>query len=65
MTTEYGTDPANGNRILSKLKISNVTPDIAGIYTCQCVYNSDNIYGKAEFYSRAETFHLKVKPGQY
>ena len=37
MTTEYGTDPINANRIVSKPQISNVAFDDAGTYICQCV----------------------------
>ena len=62
MTTEYGTDPANAKRILSRLILSNVVPDDAGTYTCQCVYNSDIIYNKETFCSGTESFHVKVKP---
>ena len=62
MTTEYGTDPANAKRILSRLILLNVVPDDTGTYTCQCVYNSDIIYNKEMFCSATESFHVKVKP---
>ena len=62
MITEYGTDPANANGIMSRLILLNVAPDDAGTYTCQCVYNSDIIYNKEMFCSGTERFHVKVKP---
>ena len=65
MSTEYGYDPINPNHVLSRLMLSNVVLDNAGTYTCQCLYNSDKLYTKGTFYSRAETFHLKVIPGQH
>ena len=65
MITMNGTDPINANRILSKLKISNVASDNAGTYTCQCVYNASTIYDEKTFYSETASFHLKVKSGQH
>ena len=62
MTTEYGTDPANANRVLSKFILSNVGLGNAGTYTCRCVYNRNIIYSKEPVYSGAESFHVKVKP---
>ena len=64
MITDYGTDPANANQVLSKLQLSNVVPDNTGTYSCQCLYNGSMIYGNRKFYSRAENFHLEVIPGQ-
>ena len=60
--TEYGYDPINPNHVLSRLILSNVVSDNAGIYTCQCVYNRDIIYSKGIFYSGTESFNVKVKP---
>ena len=65
MVTINGTDPINANRILSKLKISNVASDNAGTYTCRCVYNTSTIYGEKTFYSETGSFRLKVKSGQH
>ena len=62
MITEYGTDPANADRILSRLILSNVALDNAGTYTCQCIYNRDIIYSKETFCSGAESFRVKVRP---
>ena len=65
MTTEFGTDPANVNRILSKLILSNVVADNAGTYTCQCVYNREMMYSKGTVYSETKIFYLEVKSGQF
>ena len=61
MTTTHG----NANYVISRLNLSDVSPEHAGTYSCQCVYNRDKIYGKGEFHSRAKSFHLKVKSGQH
>ena len=63
---KYGYDPINPNHVLSRLILSNVVPDNAGTYTCQCVYNRDIIYSKETFSSGAKNFYLKVNPtGQH
>ena len=61
--THYGSDPVNFNRVLSRITLSNVIPDNAGTYTCQCAYNP-KIFNDKDVVSEAANFCLKVKPGQ-
>ena len=64
VVTKYGIDPLHRNSVLSRLILSNLKPDNAGIYTCQCVYSS-NVYvnGKDNIGSEAASFCVKVDPG--
>ena len=62
LTTRYGNDPINVNHVLSKLLLSDVIPDNAGTYVCQCSY-SQIIYNKNNHVtSGANSFCLNVKP---
>ena len=63
MITQYGSDPVNFNRVLSRITLSNVIHDNAGTYTCQCAYNPKFVNDKG-IVSDAANFCLKVKPGQ-
>ena len=63
MITQYGNDPVNFNRVLSRITLLNVKPNNTGTYTCQCVYNSKVIVNDEEgIVSEAANFCLKVKP---
>ena len=62
MITQYGNGPINLNRVLSRITLSNVVPDNAGTYACQCGYNSSVINEKENVVSEAANFCLRVKP---
>ena len=64
MTTQYGNDPANINRVLSRIVLSNVKHDNAGTYICQCAYNPKVIVDDKDVVSEAASVCLKVKSGQ-
>ena len=64
MITHYGNDPRNLKHVLSKLILSNLKPDHAGTYTCQCVYSSKvYVSGKDNIGSEAASFCVKVNSG--
>ena len=64
MITDFGSDPTNPNRVVSKLILSKVIPDNTGTYTCQCAYNSE-VVNHEGVTSQASSFYIKVKSGQY